>query len=129
MLFSCETAEFITPVENATPQTACRKGGQEAAARASASRRFQSSFRCGRPSVALCPGHAALDPVERLYARRRIDAFGGEVLDIDQIDPLRIGIILGAADGNRLDRLMAVGKLHLNETAGRLPFQSRHGLD
>ncbi len=24
---------------------------------------------------------------------------------------------------------MAVGKLHLNETAGRLPFQSCHGLD
>src|SRR3979409_48593 len=90
---------------------------------------LKSSSKPVRRSVALGAGHAALDPVERLYARRRIDAFGGEVLDIDQIDPLRIGIILGAADGNRLDRLMGVGKLHLNETAGRLPFQSRHGLD
>src|SRR3981081_2279624 len=89
---------------------------------------LQSSSKHARRSVALGAGHAALDPVERLYARRRIDAFGGEVLDIDQIDPLRIGIILGAADGNRLDRLMAVGKAHLNETAGRLPFQSRPGL-
>ena len=42
-----------------------------------------------RRSVALGAGHAALDPVERLHARRRIDAFGGKILDVDQIDPLR----------------------------------------
>src|SRR5947209_4323279 len=69
--------------------------------------------RCRRPSVALGALHAALDPVERLYTRRRIDTFGGEVLDVDQIDPLEVGIILGAADRDWLDRLMAVAKFHL----------------
>src|SRR4051812_12501576 len=73
-------------------------------------------YQCGL--IALGALHAALDPVERLYARGRINAFGGEVLNIDQIDPLEIRIVFGAAEGDRLDRLMAVGKLHLDEAAG-----------
>src|SRR4051812_22176698 len=48
--------------------------------------------------VALRAGHAALDPVQRLDARRGIDAFGGEILDVDQIDPPRIRIVFGAAE-------------------------------
>src|SRR5882724_13207456 len=50
-------------------------------------------------SVTFGAGHAALDPVQRLDARRRIDAFGGEVLDIDQIDPLFLRVVFGAAEG------------------------------
>src|SRR6266403_1953037 len=87
---------------------------------------LQSSSKHVRRSVALGALHAALYPVERFYARRRIDAFGGEVLDVDQIYPFCVRIVLGTAEGDRLDRLMAVGKLHLNEASGRLPFQARH---
>src|ERR1700686_2110549 len=76
----------------------------------------------GTCSVTLGALHAALDPVERLHARRRIDAFGGEILNIDQIDPLQVRIIFGSTEGNRLDCSMAVGELPLNEAAGRLPF-------
>src|ERR1700676_3840578 len=65
----------------------------------------QPCFRYGRRLVALGALHAVFYPVERFYARRRIDAFGGEVLDVDKIDPLKVRIIFGAADGNRLDRL------------------------
>src|ERR1700724_4121265 len=39
----------------------------------------QPCFRYGRRLVALGALHTALDPVDRLDARRRIDAFGGEV--------------------------------------------------
>src|SRR5438552_19189978 len=88
---------------------------------------LQSSSKCVRRSVALGALHAALDPVDRLYARRRIDAFGGKVLDVDQIDPLAVRIIFGTADRDRLDRLMAVRKLHLNQAAGGLPFKASHG--
>src|SRR5882757_6601456 len=79
-----------------------------------------------KPLIALRAGHAALDPVQRLDARRRVDAFGGEILDVDQIDALGIRIVFGAAESDRLDRLMAVGELHLDQAAGRLPFQARH---
>src|ERR1700738_2328857 len=61
----------------------------------------QPCFRYGRRLVALGALHAAFYPVERFYARRRIDAFGGEVLDVDQIDRLRSGLYLV--------RLMAIG--------------------
>jgi hypothetical protein len=44
----------------------------------------------GGRSVAFGALHAALDPVERLYARRRVDAFGREILDIDKIDAFQI---------------------------------------
>src|ERR1044072_6502303 len=81
-------------------------------------------YQCGL--VALGALHAALDPVDRLHAGGRVDAFGGEVLDIDQIDPLEIRIVLGAAERDRLDCLMAVGKLHLNEYAGRPPLPTGH---
>src|SRR5215213_3246112 len=74
--------------------------------------------------VALGALHAALDPVDCLHAWGRVDAFGGEVLDIYQIDPLEIRIVFGAAEGDRLDRLMTVGKLHLNESSGRGPLQT-----
>src|SRR5260370_12972506 len=84
---------------------------------------LQSSPRRPRASIAFGALHAAFDPIDRLYARRRIDAFSGEVLDIDQIDPLEVRIILGAPDPDRLDRLIALRHLHLNESAGRFPFQ------
>src|SRR5258708_29460600 len=87
---------------------------------------LQSSPRRPRASIAFGALHAALDPIDRLYARRRIDAFSGAVLDIDQIDPLEVRIILGAADRDRLARLMAVRQLPLKEPAGRVPFQPSH---
>src|SRR5260370_40743290 len=80
----------------------------------------RSPFNC-TCSVTFGALHAALDPVDRLDARGRIDAFGGEVLDVDQIDPLRVGVIFCAADRDPLERLGALGERHLNETAGRLP--------
>src|SRR3954453_9545873 len=76
-----------------------------------------ASAQSNQSLIALRAGHAALDPVQRLDARRRGDAFGGEILDVDQVDPLGIRIVFGAADGDRLDRLMAVGKLHLDQPA------------
>src|SRR6266852_8981367 len=122
-----------TPVERATTSAASREAGRrqrhECLARAASTlvqMRPRVSCTC---SVTLGALHTALDPIERLYARRRIDAFGGKVLDVDQIDALGVGIIFGAAESDRLDRLMAVGKLHLNEAAGRLPFEPCHGLD
>ena len=48
---------------------------------------------------------------------------------VDQIDALQVRIILGATDRDRLDRLMAIRKLHLNQAAGRLPFEARHRRD
>src|SRR5882762_2767821 len=131
-LFSCRSmrvkAKFETSLETATEQIACRKASKETA-RVLNSRRFSHPLNAFSRSVTLCALHAALDPVERFYPRRRIDAFGCKVLDVDQVDALGVRIIFGAAEGDRLDRLMAVGKLHLNEAAGRLPFQPRHGLD
>src|SRR6266404_1090694 len=132
-LFSCRSmrvkAKFETSFETATEQIACRKASKEAAARVLGSRRFSHPLNTFSRSVTFGALHAALDPVECFYARRRIDAFGGKVLDVDQIDALGIGIIFGAAEGDRLDRLMAVSKLHLNQAAGRLPFEPRHGLN
>src|SRR5260370_7773065 len=99
-----------------------RRQRRECLARAASTfvqRRPQVSCTC---SVTLGALHAALDPVERFYARRRIDAFGGKVLDVDKLDALGVGIIFGAAESNRLNRLMAVGKLHLNEASRRFPF-------
>src|SRR6478735_4124323 len=119
-LFSCRSmrakAKFEASFESATEQIACRKASKEKA-RVLSSRRFSHVPNAFSRSVALGALHAALDPVERFYARRRIDALGGKVLDVDQIDALGVGIIFGAAESDRLDRLMAVGKLHLNEAA------------
>src|ERR1044072_1828035 len=81
------------------------------------------------PLVALRAAHAALDPVQRLDAGRRIDAFGGKVLDVDEIDPPRIRVVFGAAKCDRLDRLMTGGELHLDQSARRLPFEPRHRRD
>src|SRR5437868_2376184 len=64
-------------------------------------------------SVAFGALHAALDPVERLHAGRRVDAFGRKILDVDQVDSLGVRVVLGAAERDRLDRLVTVGKLHL----------------
>src|SRR5438477_4005512 len=58
-----------------------------------------SSVTNGR-SITFGALHAALDPVDRLDAGRRVDAFGGKILDVDQIDPLQVRIILGAAEGD-----------------------------
>src|SRR3954447_5781247 len=77
-------------------------------------------------SVALGALHAALDPVQRLDPGWRIDAFSREVLDVDEIDPLGVGIILGPTERDRLDRLVAVGQFYLDETAWRLPLQTAH---
>src|SRR5258708_40150619 len=131
-LFSCRSMrakpKSETSLESATEQIACRKASKEAA-RVLSSRRFSHLLNALNRSVALGALHAALDPVERFYARRRIDAFGGKVLDVDKLDALGVGIIFGAAESVRLERLMAVGKLHLNEAAGRLPFEPCHGFD
>src|SRR3954453_16205270 len=59
-------------------------------------------------SVALGAGHAALDPVEGFDTRRRIDTLCREILDIDQLDPLGIGIVFGAGEGDRLIGLVDV---------------------
>src|SRR4051812_40306824 len=76
----------------------------------------------------VAPGalHAALDPVQRLDPGWRIDAFSREVLNVHEIDPLGVGIILGPTERDRLDRLVAVGQFHLDETAWRLPLQTGH---
>ena len=55
---------------------------------------------CRRRSIAFGALHAALDPVQRLDARRRIDALGGKILDVDQIDPLQVGIVFGAGEAD-----------------------------
>src|ERR1700737_1080931 len=136
-LFSCWSSrtkmEPKAAVERATTRERKLKAGRSQ--RRECLARAPSTFVQMRPllsctcSVTLGALHAALDPVERFYPRRRIDAFGGKVLDVDQIDALGVGIIFGAAESDRLDRLMSVGKLHLNEAAGRLPFEPCHGLD
>src|SRR6266851_7705119 len=120
-------------VESATTRERMLRAGRrqrrECLARAASTfvqRRPRVSCTC---SVTLGALHTAPDPIERFYARRRIDAFGGKVLDVDQIDALGVGIVFGAAESDRLDRLMAVGKLHLYEAARRLPFEPCHGLD
>ena len=74
--------------------------GQQTAARthsvrAAACLRYLAA---GAASVAFGALHAALDPVERFHARRRIDALGGKILDVDQVDPLQVGIVFGAAE-------------------------------
>src|SRR4030095_5608111 len=65
------------------------------------SRRPILAFSRSTRSIAFGALHAALDPIERLHAGRRIDALGSEVLDVDDIDPLGVGIVLGGAAYDR----------------------------
>src|ERR1700693_1306528 len=110
--------ELRAAVGSATTSVGCSEAGRRQ--RRECLARTASTFVQMRPlhsctrSVTLGALHAALDPVERFYPRRRIDAFGGKVLDVDQIDALGVGIIFGAAESDRLDRLMGRGNVYLD---------------
>src|SRR2546430_1853223 len=82
-----------------------------------------------RRSVALGALPAPLDAVRRFAARRRIDALGPKILEAAQTAPLQVGFVFGAAERDRLDPLMAAAKLHLDQPAGRGPFDPGHRRD
>src|SRR5260370_24034339 len=105
-LFSCRSSLRTLTIQNTgrtcnslsrVSQSARKKQRRECRAHAASTFiQTRSPFNC-TCSVTFGALHAALDPVDRLDARGRIDAFGGEVLDVDQIDPLRVAVLCGVA--------------------------------
>src|SRR6186997_2934489 len=74
--------------------------------------------------AALGAGEAGLDPVLRLHVRRRVDAVGGEALDVLEDDHLLRRVVARLADRRVLDRLVAVAERHADAAGGRVPLEA-----
>src|SRR5688500_15385839 len=104
---------YVTPSTTMVTNVLMKKGGVAALSR--------SMLRRLRALRAL---EAALDPVLALDPRRRVDALGREALDVDQRHHLLLLVVLGAADGGVLDRLVPVAERHADAAGRRFPFRA-----